>query len=274
MAFKDLLVYAGAGGTTPICLDVASALAAGHNAHLTALHVIQPPLVPVDASGFVAADVIQQLEDQERERAEVARRLVTDAERRNGRCIEHRAVDGDTITTALLHSRYADLVIVGQDGGDDPAGYSDLAEAIVMDAGRPVLVVPQAGKFSSVGKRVLVAWKQTAEATRAVHDALPLLRGAEAVVVMEVNPPTERVPHIAGVDIATHLARHDVRAEVSSTTATEIGIGDVILSRAAELGADTIVMGAYGHSRLREFVFGGVTLHLLRHMTVPVFMSR
>jgi nucleotide-binding universal stress UspA family protein len=266
-------VYAGAGKTTPICLDVASTLAADHQAHLTALHVIQPPYVPIDIGGSVPGALVQQIEDQARERAELAKRLVSEAEQRNGRRIEQRTVDGDTISTTLLHSLYVDLVIVGQGNNDDP-GEDDLAEEIIMGAGRPALIVPHAGKVRSIGKRVLVAWKQTTEATRAVHDALPFLRSAEAIVVMEVNPPTERVPHIAGVDIATHLARHGVRVEVSSTTATEIGVGDAILSRAAELGADMIVMGAYGHSRLREFVFGGVTLHLLRHMTVPVFMSR
>jgi nucleotide-binding universal stress UspA family protein len=120
----------------------------------------------------------------------------------------------------------------------------------------------------------VIAWKCTAEASRAVHDALPILVRAKSVTVMEVNPPAGRAPHIAGTDIAAHLARHGVRVEVSPTTAAEIGVGDAILSRAADLGADMIVMGAYGHSRLREFVFGGVTLHLLRHMTVPVLMSR
>jgi nucleotide-binding universal stress UspA family protein len=124
-----------------------------------------------------------------------------------------------------------------------------------------------------VGERVLVAWNGTRESTRAVHDALPMLVRAHSVAVMEVNPKPDETPRIAGADMATHLARHGVRAEVSSIVADEIDVGDAILSRGADLGADLVVMGAYGHSRLREFAFGGVTRHVFKHMTVPVLMS-
>ena len=116
-----------------------------------------------------------------------------------------------------------------------------------------------------------MAWNANREAARAVHDAMPLLTHAESVVVLSVDPQDER--HFAGADIATHLARHGVNVEARRSVAPNIPIGDELLNMASDLGSDLMVMGAYGHSRLREAVFGGVTRHLLRHMTIPVLMS-
>jgi nucleotide-binding universal stress UspA family protein len=138
-----------------------------------------------------------------------------------------------------------------------------------------VLVVPHTGSFTSVGRRVLVGWNASREATRAVHDALPLLAGAESVTVSAVNPRRGLGAHgeEPGSDIARHLARHGVRVTVEHTAAPEIGAADILLNRASELSADLLVVGAYGQSRLREFLLGGVTRSLLREMTVPVLLS-
>jgi nucleotide-binding universal stress UspA family protein len=135
--------------------------------------------------------------------------------------------------------------------------------------------VPYAGRFESLGKRVLVGWNAGREAARAVQDALPLLMAAESVTVLTVNPEIGLGGHgeEPGADIALHLARHGVRVTVEHMTAPEISAGDVILNRAFELSADLLVIGAYGHSRLREMVLGGVTRSLLQQMTVPVLMS-
>lgn len=275
MAYKDILVYADAGEAAAACLDVATMLASAHKAHLTALHVIAPPFVPMDVTGGVPAQLLDWQEEVARQRAGAAEKEVRAAERRSGLKIEWRKVHGDVPATLLLHTRYADLVIASQGSDDDetPAGIGDLAEIIVMGAGRPTLAVPRRGKFLTVGERVLVAWSRTQEATRALHDALPILVRAKSVTVMEVNPRHGETPHIAGADIAAHLARHGVKVEVSSMTAGDMEVAEAILSRVTDLGADLVVMGAYGHSRLREFAFGGVTLHMLRHMTVPVLMS-
>jgi nucleotide-binding universal stress UspA family protein len=275
MAYKDILVYADGSKAATARFDVACALASFHRAHLTALHVRTLPFVPADFGAGVPPMVIEWQERASDELAEQARKAVDDATRRNGPAIEWRLVRGDIGAVALLHSRYADLVVISQ-GATDMAEASvadELPEALIMGSGRPVLVVPRYGQYPIVGERVLVAWNRTREATRAVHDALPLLTGAKSVTVMEVNPRAGESPHISGVDIATHLARLGVKAEVSSTVADDIEVGDAILSRVADLGADLLVMGAYGHSRLREYTFGGVTLHILKHMTVPVLMA-
>jgi nucleotide-binding universal stress UspA family protein len=274
MTFKDILVYADTDTANAARLDLAAAIARAHDAHLAALHVAPPPYIPAMPGGEISVDLIRQQEDYQRQQTALARQAVAAARQRTGVDFEWREAANDVRGAALLQSRYADLVIVGQGSGDDedPRESDILPEVMVFGAGRPVLMVPRHGKFAQTGQNVLIAWKRTRESTRAVHDALPLLKRAKAVRVMEVNP-TKGDTHIAGADIALHLARHGVKAEVSSTVADDIDVGNAVLSRAADLGADLLVMGAYGHSRLREFVFGGVTREILRHMTLPVLMS-
>src|SRR5262249_16615355 len=151
----------------------------------------------------------------------------------------------------------------------------DLPERLILGAGRPVLVVPYAGRFERIGERVLLAWNASREATRAANDALALLERATKVTVLSVNPRRGPTGHrdIPGADIALHLARHGVRCEASSITTDEVGLDDMLLSQAADSDADLIVMGGYGHSRLGELVLGGATRHILRQITVPVLMS-
>jgi nucleotide-binding universal stress UspA family protein len=216
--------------------------------------------------------MIEWQESVMREHTKAAKEAVDAAQRRCGSAFEWREIEGDAVSTMLLNSRYVDLVVSSQGRAEDE-GYDDyLTEGLIMGAGRPILVVPSYGRFPVVGERVLIAWNRTREAARAVHDALPILSRAKSVRIMEVNPDRGDT-HVAGADIALHLARHGVKAEAGSTTAEDIKTGDVLLSRAADLGADLLVMGAYGHSRLREYALSGVTLHIMRHMTIPVLMS-
>jgi nucleotide-binding universal stress UspA family protein len=135
--------------------------------------------------------------------------------------------------------------------------------------------VPHAGHTGSIGRRVLIGWNGSPEAARAVHDALPLMVGAEAVTVVTIDPEggpgaNEEGP---GADIARHLARHGLPVMVRRVTGPAAAAGDLLLNEAADLGADLIVMGAFGHSRLREFVLGGATRTLLAQMTAPVLMA-
>jgi nucleotide-binding universal stress UspA family protein len=192
---------------------------------------------------------------------------------RDGIAHEWRVAEGMTAEHVTAAARYADLVVLGQ---ADPEGTGRGAALLLDDAifysGRPVLVVPHAGDFADIGRRVLVGWKAGREASRALHDALPLMAGAEKVTVLSVNPggPPD---HLPGAAIARHLARHGITAEAARADVAEVGDGDVLLNAAADLGADLLVAGAYGHSRLRELVLGGVTNTLLSRMTVPVLFS-
>ena len=275
MAFKDVLVYADAGPAATQRYDLAAKLARDHGGHLAALHVWTPPLMVVDPIGGVPGALIELHERAQGDQAAKTRALVEAAERRSGVAIEYREVRGELVATAALHARYADVIVVSQSALEgDPAVAADmLPEEMVFLAGRPALVVPRHGRFERLGERVLIAWDRSREATRAIHDALPMLVRASSVTVMEVETRVARRGHIAGADLARHLARHGVKAEVSSTTSSDIDVADIILSRSVDLGADLLVMGAYGHSRLRELVLGGVTRQILAQMTLPVLMS-
>ena len=274
MAPKDILVHLDAGPRAAMRLDVAARLAARHGAHLTGLFVVDIPLpMVVDPAGGGAA-LASLLEDlrsaalDDASKAEAAFRARCD---RDGIPNEWRVEEGTTADKVTAAARSADLVVLGQPDAAEEPGAALLDDAIFF-SGRPVLVVPYAGSFSAIGRRVLVGWKPGREAARAVHDALPLLAGAELVTVLSVNPGggPEDLP---GAAICRHLARHDIAAEARGTEAAGLAEGDALLNAAADLGADLLVVGAYGHSRLREIVLGGVTRTLLDRMTVPVLFS-
>lgn len=275
MAVKDLLVHVDAGAATPARLDLAVALARKHQAHLTMLHILSWPTIP----SYVTAQIPAAVLDAQRDtvRAE-AGRLEQTLRARGGAAdvqLEWRSVEGDPVEVATVHGRYSDLVIIGQAAADDPGASHavELPEQLALEVGRPVLVVPRYGAFPTIGERVLVAWNGSREGTRAINDAMPILAGAKTVTVLSINPPSGSSRRVPGADIALHLARHGVKSEAATAMAEDIAVGDILLSRASDLGADLIVMGAYGHSRVRELVLGGATRHILQHMTVPILMS-
>jgi nucleotide-binding universal stress UspA family protein len=166
--------------------------------------------------------------------------------------------------------------VLGQADPDDPAGSrNDLPEAVALATGRPVLVVPRIGALSRVGKTVMLCWNASRESARAAADALPVLRAADQVIVLVVDPEVSAEGHgpEPGADVAAWLARHGVNVTVQRDVAADTQVGEAILSRAADHDVDLIVMGLYGHSRLREMVLGGVSRTLLSSMTVPVLVS-
>lgn len=277
MALKDLLVHVDNSKANARRVDAAIRLAAEHGAHLTGLHITPDHMgTPLYTEAHTPPELLEAQRKAVRERAEEAEQGFKDAVNRAGVSSEWRAVEGDVLRTLSLHARYADLVIVGQADTTDYLSLSKRAvEQIVLDVGRPVLVVPYIGAAETIGKRVLVAWNASREAIRAIHEAMPFLERAEAVHVLSINPPKGRAGEgeVPGADISLHLARHDVKAEAASTEAEDIEVGELLLSRAADEQSDLIVMGAYGHSRYRELVLGGATRELLESMTVPVLMS-
>ncbi|WP_431270623.1 universal stress protein [Dankookia sp. P2] len=281
MRLKDILVHLDA---TPRCaarLQLAVTLARQHDAHLTGLHVVEP-LVPAMAladgggGGLLLGDLIDQMRAQALGAAATIEAGFRETLRREAIRGEWRLVEGGLPEVVALHARYADLAVLGQRDPADPASHAGLVvEQVLFAAGRPVLVVPYAGRFEQVGRRVLVGWNASREAARAVADALPILAAAESVTVLAANPDAGpgRQGEEPGADIALHLARHGVTATVERVTAPGTPDAEVLLNKASERAADLLVIGAYGHSRLREIVLGGVTRTLLQAMTVPVLMS-
>lgn len=276
MGFKDLLVIVDNDPACASRVEVARRLAEAHEAHLTGLHVMPMPR-PMPMYPEVAMSTSLETR-QRRELEEAAARAATlfqDRTRGTAARTEWRVVEGHPLEVVTVHARYADLIVLGQgrDLGETSADLSSLPADLVLAVGRPVLVVPRYGDFPSVGAKILVAWDASREATRAVHDALPLLRRAGKVTVLSIDPEDTGEPRTAGGDISLHLARHDVPVQTATLGGADIAVGDLILSYGADHGIDLIVMGAYGHTRLRELILGGATRHLLRSMTVPVFMS-
>jgi nucleotide-binding universal stress UspA family protein len=275
MTYKTILVHIDAGKRSSVRVETAIRLARQYDAHLVALHA----LAPFEPPGYVAAEMGPAIIEAQRAvaAADMARseaeftKQVSAAGLRN---VEWRAAIDDPVDAMTLHARYADLVVIGQrEASDDSHVAADFPERLVLAAGRPVLILPSVGKFATVGKRILVAWSPSREATRAVTDAIPFLQRADTVHVMAVNPKAGEHGAVAGADIGLYLARHGVRVEVKTDHGAEIDVGNELLSRAADLDVDLLVMGGYGHSRLKEWVLGGATRTILESMTAPVLMS-
>lgn len=276
MQYQDLIVHIDDGEAMPGRLAVALELAERFGAHLTGVYVDPGLALPTLIDVPVSPNLIEELESEHRARCERAEKSFNETVSRSEVHSEWRLAHGELAGTLARHARYADLVILGQEGAQDQKMViGGLPDNVVLTCGRPALVVPYIGVQTSPGRHVLVAWNGSREAARAVNDALPILIGAEKVEVMCANPQRgeEDDADVPGADLCLHLARHGVKAEAQTLVANDVEVGDLLLSRAADHGADLIVMGAYGHARWREVVLGGVTKQLLEEMTVPVFMS-
>lgn len=275
MGYKTILVHLDTSSHNSARIDAAIHLAQQQDAHLVGLDTVPPSELP----SFVMAELTPTI--LEVQRAAAAREVAQTRAEFNRQTAaaglhkaEWRSATGDPVESMTLHARYADLVVISQ---TDPSGDgrlpADFPERLVLASGRPVLMLPFAGSVPATGKRILIAWKPGREATRAVTDAIPLLQKADTVHVMAINPRPGEHGTVPGADIALYLSRHGVRVEVKTNYSAEIDIGNELLSRATDLGADLIVMGGYGHSRLQEFVLGGATRTILQSMTVPVLMA-
>jgi nucleotide-binding universal stress UspA family protein len=282
MAYKNLLVVLDEDERSHERLALAAGLAERFDAHLVGLYVSVGPEQPGAFEQFpgympLFRPIYAEIEARIRDQAEAMRVVFEDAVRRRSLSAEWRAATGYPANKATLHGRYEDLIILGQIDGSDPWSplLHPLPQDVAMTAGRPVLVVPYAGHFEQVGQRVLVGWDGSREAARAISDAMPFLAVASIVTVIIVDPedPTQQHGEVPGADIARHLARHGVVANVERTVSAGIGIGNTLLSRVSDFSADLLVMGAYGHSRARELLLGGATRTVLASATVPVLMA-
>ena len=280
MSYKDLLVVLGSDSASRGRVALAAALAERFAAHLVGLYPLPVPEAPRHLGYYDPAlldPFFRELREKAQEVCDKECEAFEHAASLRGLSAEWRAVADGMEADPALHARYVDLTILGQldpDGGDAEL-IRPRPEHVTLASGRPILVVPYAGNFETVGRRVLIGWNATREATRAVNDAMPLLMAADLVPVLTIDAREGPDAHgeLPGADISLHLARHGVKATIERTVAAGIPAGDVLLSRAADLGADLLVMGAYGHSRVRELLLGGATRSILQSMTVPVLMS-
>lgn len=295
-AFRDIVVVLDDSTASEIRLELAVAVAQRHDAHLTgfsALDMLMPAGPYVQPRTFSQVETLpasqmlnwsagslaespetfqQAAETAERIEAAFRSRLRSSAVRGEWR------MAGDNVSEALVRqARHADLTILGQvdPNHPPPPGGRQLLEDVLMTSGRPILVVPYIGRYETAGTKVLVGWNNSREAARAMSDAMPMLSKAESVMVLEAAPPVRKAAtdHGDGAGVVRHLARHGINARASRSVMVDISAADALLSHAADMSADLLVVGGYGHSRLRELILGGVTRGLLQHMTLPVLMS-
>lgn len=264
---------------TPRCaarLVIARDIAAAHDAQLTGLFAAASPILPIPyeyAASSVAVDILRKLRDEWRVQA---RAMFDEATgQRPGPAVWMEPDDPFVAAGVARHALLSDLLVLGQQQPDDPqAGRlpPGFVPSVLITSGRPALVIPYAGEFAKVDDTVLVAWKPTAESARALKAALPLMQAARHVhvAVWGDQPPAtaDQAP-----DIGSYLKLHGIAAKVHWEGEESPALGEMLLSRAADCGADLLVMGCYGHSRAREFVLGGVSRTVLASMTLPVLMS-
>jgi nucleotide-binding universal stress UspA family protein len=273
---KDIIVNLSVGEGANAAADYAVSLAAAFDAHLAGIAFLYDPIVPVSGAGYIPADVI---EAQERDNAAAAKAAIdrfVAAGKRAGVAAEPLTLSGSFAGVGDQFGRIArrfDLSIVGQAEPGTSAVEEIIAESALFESGRPVIVVPYIQKAPLKLDRVMLCWDGSRAAARAIADAMPLLERAGRVEIVIVANERGKKDEIEGADMGAHLARHGLNVEVKRTVLGDIDVADVILSHAADAGSDFIVMGGYGHSRLREFVLGGVTRTIFRSMTAPVLMS-
>lgn len=279
MSYRTILVHADHSENATARIQLAAGLAQQEEAHLIGVAMSGIPRqmtssTMFEGSGLIMADCLRHVAA----RADQALARFSEVAARAGMpACETRRDNDDEYTGLCLQARYADLVVLGQPNPDDPGDgglLTDLPAHVILHSGRPVLLVPYAGSFAVWGTHPLIAWDGSVEAMRAITAALPLLRRAAQVTVAMFNPEVGSDAHgeEPGADIALYLARHGVKVEVMRCPTT-IDTGNSILSLAATISADLLVMGCYGHSRLREKIMGGATRTVLATMTLPVLMA-
>ncbi|MEA2740013.1 MAG: hypothetical protein QOH05_3320 [Acetobacteraceae bacterium] len=270
MSIKDILVHVDSSPACEERVRLTIQLANRSGAFVTGVFVLPSPamMIPPDsgAAAVTVATYLTELEDA----ASATGREFLDRLHSYGLEGDWHLEHGAAAFNITRRARTMDLVVLGQHDPDYPTVLTT-PEDVILSCGLPVLVVPFAGRFDSVGENAAIAWNNSREAARSVHDALPLLMPQRKVTVVSVNPdPDDEEARDA---LVGHLVRHGFDTEVATHVTKQLSPAELMLSRVADDSSDLIVMGAYGHSRLRETVLGGMTRDMLRSMTVPVLMA-
>lgn len=279
MGYRSILVHVDDSEQSDRRLAVAARLARTFHGELAGAYIVSTrELTPFTSAMMPDSVVADRLRDSGELQDKAEARFRAAAAREQLAAVGWSAPAGRPIEQGVLHARYADLAVVGQPMADDPqAGFAnELVHGMLLESGRPLLVVPYFGDFPVIGQNVLIAWKESREAARGVNDALPFLKHARNVYVMSASSAGSDVTaeeDLSDLGIAAFLARHDIEAKIRHEVADDIDVGNLILSRAADLSVDLIVMGGYTRTRLSETVLGGVTRLMLQAMTVPVLLS-
>jgi nucleotide-binding universal stress UspA family protein len=273
---RDMLVVvdlAGQRNSAKLAVDLAGRV----GAHLTGLALAYDPITPAySMAAPIPTDFMVSAREQAmaeaKEAADAFEALAVPADLP----VETRISDvmvGDGFGGIIDHCKLTDLVVIGQDNPDQREPLREvLTEAVMFQASVPTLLVPHAGPSAFKADHAVIAWNGGSTAARAMRAALPLLRLAKKVTVVVVEDGKRRAD-MAGADAATYLARHGFDVTVRTIMRQPTGIGQTLIGFVQEVNGDWLVMGAYGHSRIREFILGGTTASILKAMTIPVLMA-
>jgi len=273
---KDLVVSLSVGASRDAAGPYAISVAEAFGAHVAGIAFSYEPVIPPTIMGTIPASFVESQRDENDRAANDARAKFDEAARRAGVSSESRTLSASLAGSAdrfATIARRFDLAVVGQAEPDRAAPEELIVENALFSSGRPVLVVPYIQKAELTLDRVMVCWDASRNAARAIADAMPFLKRARVIDVVIVASERIKSDEIPGADIGQHLARHDLKVEVRRIVSPDTDVASTILSHAADTSADFIVMGGYGHSRLREFILGGATRGMLSAMTLPTLMS-
>jgi len=274
MTYRTILLHLANDASHVARIEAATDLGARFQAHVVALYIATPVSMPAEIEGRGAsAAFIAEATAIAHEKTEEIRQKC--AERLDGAKLswEWKVAEGDHLDLLAEQAPYADLAIVSHSKAElvEDRIVFHVPEHLPLVVGCPVVVLPAEGFERPVGRHVMIAWKPCTEAARAVNLALPLLHDAGQVTVLSVLAEPQTEP--PGDRLAAHLTRHGIKARVLTDASGAQYVGEAVLARSREIGADAIVMGAYGHSRLREMVLGGVTRHVLMNAKVPMLLA-
>lgn len=273
---KDLVVNLGIGQSHDAAAGYAISLAESLDAHVSGIAFAYEPLVPPSIMGGIPLEAIDAQWRASEQAAAAAIAAFEAAAKRAGVAAEHRKLPASLGSAGDLFgglARRFDLAVVTQAEPKAGGAAGAVIEGALFGSGRPVMVVPYIQQGGLRLDRVLVCWDGGRPAARAIADAMPFLKRADAIDVVVITAGRPQSDELPGADMGEHLARHGLKIEVKRIVSTDVNVPNTILSHAADIGADLIVMGAFGHSRLRDFVLGGATKGLLAAMTVPTLMS-
>ncbi len=280
MAIKDVLVHLDTSDTCNQCIQAAAALAGRKGAHLIGLAFALESSLLKYYGGKLALEMGEGQGELTRQAAAAAIEVFEKCTKDRNIETESRIVECSTMDVGeqiAFHGRHVDITFLEQPSpdGENRGLMSSLMDGVLFSTGRPVYIVPYIGRRETPVRKAVIAWDGGYKSARAVNDAIPLLQDRGETVVLVVDPDKRKKAHgpKPGADIAAHLQRHGINASVVKQTSGDYGTATTILNFVSDSGADLLVMGAYGQSRLRERTFGGVTRTILDQMTVPVLMS-
>jgi nucleotide-binding universal stress UspA family protein len=273
---KDLVVNLGGAGTPDVTADYAISMAKAYGAHVVGVAFVYEPVIPGSLLGGIPTDLIEVQRDENAKAARAAVANFETAAKSRDVSAETRLLDASIAGASDLFGRIArrfDIAVVGQAPREQGVSEELLIEGALFGSGRPVIVVPQTQKRPIELDKVMICWDGSRPAARAIGDAIPLLERAKTIEILVVTGERDKSGEITGTNMKRHLARHGINVEIKRIAVGNADVQTAILAHAADIATNFIVMGGYGHSRLREFILGGVTRSILKSMPVPVLMS-